>query len=724
MRRFVGHYSQFTGLLEGFLENPFATFGPIQNMGPPAPRPSFPIPVDEAIEKSAFEFFSRFAKASADYVTTKVPRFEFYRNLYDGKIGLRDWADYTEGRSSTSQARKSRTGEEVDNTSHLSNYVYPIAPNVNTLAHSLLVQVFSGPEWFTIIGENSVSSVSSPADVPTAYKLQQLLKDMLIQGDAQGAVLNAIIGWIVFGTAVAKVHWHEQSIKKISFPDGYTPQIVPEPIYSCPLTTLIPLNMWLPDPSAVHTDVQRWRAIGHRVIRPFDAVMEGFSGGDYFLNAELFQQRYQNSGNNRTDGSVGFLDRDVDADNYLESELNLVQLWELEGKFPSPYGLIEGSATIATESSSKDPSDGVLIRVTTEPATESGLRRWVLSHYTEQPGPFGAGMIEENASNIKIVSQFTAQLQDVARYTGCAARMVRKGSSTEIWLDEHGRIQPGDMIPFDNDGDMQQVPNPNTDINAIQAAKSEMLRILERDTGVTDTFAGLSAGSRITATHANILQEQSQTPATARGILFGGKFIERAWQLCLDLIAQHTIRERQIFIKDYDGRDVPVIITPEEIRGGKWKVKLSLTNQDSLGVAKAQSLIQFMQMANQLMPALQMEGRVVSLAECAQRYLDALRIGNTDRILRVLGPQEQMMMQQLQMLQQENQMLQQQLAGASKKEKGEKEDEPEERPQQGPPPEQMPPPSPQQAMSDQDIFAAMLQEQALSGGNGGPGNAF
>ena len=639
------------------------------SQGMPPPPPIVDIPVDQDLEDSAFKFFSNFCKTSALYVQSKAPRLDLFRKLYNGEIGIREWEQY----------KKDPTKEitNIESLEHLSNYIYPIAPNINTLANSIFLQIFSGPEWFTVSSETSVGGPTAPGDIPTAYKLQQLLKDLLHKGDVETLTLQAIIQCILYGTVCAKVNWFEYSVKRLEL--SQSPRIVSDLVYSCPTISPIPLNLWLPDASATHTDVQRWRAIGHRVVRPYHEILEGFNQGLYNLNIDKFVERFENAQSSMQGyDTFGGIDHDIDADVYQESGLSLPKLWEVHGKYPSKYGLIEGSATIATEIGSLDPEDGILIRLRNAPSLESGLRPFVLAHYTEQPGPFGKGMIEENEANLFITSQFIGQIQDVARYTGTAARMVRQGSSTERWIDENGRIKPGDCIPFDNDNDLREVPNPNSDVSVLNLAKSDMLRIVERDTGVTDTFSGVSGSSRITATHAAALDQQSQLPATARGYLFGQKFIERAWNLALGLISQWTTRERQIIVRNYDGQDQPVIITPEEIKQSKWKVQPSLTSQDSLSVAKAQSLERILGLAPNVKQVMQSEGRNLSISEIVQRYFDALKLGNVDRIVQVLGTQEQMLFQQVQQLSQQNTMMMEELQKLQKKQ-GPEIEEPEEK---------------------------------------------
>ena len=602
-----------------------------------------PTEPSKKFQEDFMAFAGPFCKASAEYVRSKIDDFERFRQLYHNEISMADWE--SGGKNQDKDNTNSASITDTDSETWRSDYIYPIAPYCNTQINNSYNQIFSGPEWAVVEAEEETPT--SPGAIPSAYKMGQLLLSMLKNGKVKTSVFLALMDYVNYGSVVGKVFWHTKVINKWRWnpytleKEGYE-DIVSE----YPVIQRVPLNLWLPDPLATHSDVQRWRAIGNRVVRTYDEIKQGFDRGVYHLNKKEFDEQFKSGTSSLSDMyDASGMSQDTDYI-YQESEekVSLVMLWEVHGLVPTRgRGLIESFGTIATSPSMESPDGGVLIRLRDQPAYASGLRPYVLAQYTNLPGPFGRGMIEENEENLFLLSQFMNQIQDIARRQGNSAYMVRSTSPAFKWLKDNGGVKPGNVIPVMQMDEIAPVPSPDTTMSAIQASAQELMGLLERQTGMTDSYTGISS-TKQTATAASLLHQQSQAPATTRTDIFATDFLEPALNHALSLIQQYTLQDQNVMIRDYDGNDVPVAVSVEEIQNGKYRVKVSLTNQDSTAIAKAQSLERFIQGVPNLQPLIMQEGKMISVSELVIRYFDALKLGGTDRVFRQAPPPPPMAM--------------------------------------------------------------------------------
>ncbi len=603
---------------------------------PPEPYIDTPKEPDKEFQKEAQEFFGNFGKESSAYIEAKLSQNELYKRLTRGEVSIRQWAVWPDTLSQLelTQSRRPRTIElPADVEDDITDYVLPIAPYINAFAQYGYLRIFNGPEYLAVVSEDLAGGPTAPERFSASYKLQQLLLSLLAQGRVHSKMFLALHNMATFGLSCVKISWYNHTIQKWRWNLlTFKQEQYEDSIYDCPIVQPIPLNRWLPDKNATTTDIQMWRAIGHWVERPYAEVISSFDRGSYTMNRDEFEKRYKSGGTSRDDSSG--LDHDPDSDS-VEDTVPKVRIWEIHGRVPSKrYGLIECCWTCATSPGVKSPLEGTPIRLTMQPILACGLRPFALAHYNERDEPFGGGMIEENRDNIYLLSQFIGQIQDIARRQGSTAR-IYDPSDTELvrYLKDHGqRVPLGAFVPSMMPEKIKPLESGNSETAAINTAIQMLMNVFQRQT-MTDTFLGLQSADD-TATGANIRQIQSQTPAQARTDLFARNILEPVGNLALAMMQQFILEDRTVVVRDDNGEDVPIVVTPEDLQRGKYKVRAVLTNQDSSRIATAQGIMAFLQNIPPLMPYLQAQAWDVSLGELVKHWAEAqIPGGGTDRIV-------------------------------------------------------------------------------------------
>jgi hypothetical protein len=692
----------------------------------------------EAIELQV----KRFCVASVARVKEEEDDWALLHQLHENEIGPNEWALGTRGLRMLDPSQ-TRVGSFQDDqrAPWYSNTLYSPSHLIDMVLANVYGALFDGPDYLTVTCDsntdlsdpvtafqNTLAATPPPTQeffpgqpmgpeqmammppappaedmtYPLAIRVQELLKSYLNKGQFHARIADAIKDWALLGTLPLKVSWHELTTLGPPDESGFRERIILE---SHPVLHPIPLNNFLPDPSALTNNTQEWRMVGHRVSRSFDEIMDGFNTGRFHLNQDEFEEKWspEGGGSRSEPDSITGESNEGDKDDLITR----LWLWELHGQFATSDGFIEGSVTLVS-SDKEDPWDALLVRYVDHPVLEIGKRPIVVGHFSPRRGPFGKGLIHCSKDLIYSISQLICQLQDNAKLTAIGMWQCPEGSSQFEYLKANGGMPfPGMVAPYDPVlGDKLEAVNmPIFNAQVLFELLSFLIGILERRT-VTETYQGQS-GKRQTATEAAITQQQSQRPVVFRQDLLARTVLEPALNLCLSLVCSQAIGDEQIMFAGTDGTPVPATITQEELRQNKFTVQLTMTRADHTRIAKAQSLERILPMLRELGPVLGQEGYQLAMAEIVKRYFDCLGIDGVDRILKQLTPQER----QMQAIQQQIMMMQAQGG----------------QPPQGPPnlsvvpggqgapqpPEMGAEGGPMGSGSDADVMAQQLQNMAL-----------
>jgi hypothetical protein len=624
---------------------------PFPGMDPQYPGPGFfpggpltqpqlidlPRKPSKKFQEEATEWFSKFCRASYAYMAQKKAAYQKYYAWYRNFLTIWDLTDWPMRRSLTTQSRRNSPDIEDENRQHLSNYVHPVAPFCDSFAQNVYLQIFSGPEYLTVVSEDESGKPVDAETFPTAYKIQQLLLSKLNEGMIHSKLYWNLLTLPMMGTAVSKVFWKATEVPRWQFDTG-NGQYVNNgmKVRECPAIQPIPLDRFLPDPFATSSDVQGWRAVGHRTRRTYEDIREQFRQGHYYLNKSEFDQRWKDGG--QQGNQTGYEDLYLDLNRLAEpDDSTWLEVWEVHGRVPSSDGLVECCWTCITACNSVSPESGICVRLTTQPILLQGVRPFLVHHYTELPQCLGAGIIEANEPILYQLSQFTGQFQDVARQTCNSAYTAVQGSAGAKWLEEHGVVRPGDVVSVGNPNEVGLLPRGNAPTGDMMAMVQNLHSLLQHTTAVTDVSQGVSDREK-TATETHILQQESQVPASCRADLFVRKFLEPLGNMALGMLQQFLLEDQTVVITDYQGNTVPITITVEELHNGRYKVVGTLTRQDASKIATAQSIERVMDKVPMLNQMLAPEGYIMSMAELTKRWLDANGLQGADRMLTRLPP--------------------------------------------------------------------------------------
>ncbi|MFC1837049.1 hypothetical protein ACFL2Q_20405 [Thermodesulfobacteriota bacterium] len=161
--------------------------------------------------------------------------------------------------------------------------------------------------------------------------------------------------------------------------------------------------------------------------------------------------------------------------------------------------------------------------------------------------------------------------------------------------------------------------------------------ILEKRTTVSDVTLGVAGRSK-TATEAHILQESAMSPFSTRTDLFVRSFLEPLGKFALSMLQQFLLEDQTINVRDFNGQDLPLVVTAQEIQAGGYRVVATLTRQESTRLATAQSIERALPTLAQFQPILAQEGVSISFSELLKRYLDLIGVDGADRVFSRLNP--------------------------------------------------------------------------------------
>jgi hypothetical protein len=252
----------------------------------PPPLPS------KLFQDQAFQYVSRWCKASCEFMEKKIERWKLLEDLYRNRRELNSWGSRTELALS-----QNRAGLKKDAASGKERWQADIILSPSYIVDSWVDRAYqaivSGPEWLTVIVEDQQDSSDEDLRFPVAYKLQELLLSRLGQGQIHVRLYEILQHLVLFGSVYAKIFWYSRTVTRHRW-DYETLDVVEtdENIYDCPIVQVIPLDRLLVDWTATHSDVQRHAGIGHRVDKPVLHVLEQFERGVYTLNKDTFLDRW------------------------------------------------------------------------------------------------------------------------------------------------------------------------------------------------------------------------------------------------------------------------------------------------------------------------------------------------------------------------------------------------------------------------------------------------
>jgi len=597
---------------------------------PPLPSKKF--------QETAFNYVGQWCRTAREFIGRKVERWKLLEDLYHNRRELNSWGARSSYRNSVNRVGRAGHTEPVRDRWQADIILAP-SYIVDTWADKAYQSIFTGPEWLTVIPENLEGPATEDLQFPTSYKLQELLLARLSDGQIHVRLYEVLQHLVLYGTVYAKIFWYSKNTTRHRW-HYETLEVIEEheKIYDCPIVQVVPLDRMLVDWTATHSDVQRHTGIGHCIDKTYEHIIEQFERGIYTLNRDEFLERWENSAGSGVPDREELL-QDPDRLALNRDETRLFTVWEWHGRIPFEKGHKECLCTLITERGADSPEDGIMVRLTEAPVLWSGFRPFLAAHYTPLPGPFGMGAVESNLDLIHSISQFLSQSQDNARLTANAQLMVRRGSSAARQISaENNVVYPGKVWTVDDPGDVQPFPSLNFPQQDVNRLIDYLNGLLERRTTVSDISLGLPGAAK-TATEAHILQESVMAPFTTRTDLFARSFLEPLGKIALSMLQQFLLEDQIITVRDYSGRDAPIVVRSEEIQTGSYRVAATLTRQDATRIAKAQSIERVLPTLAKFQPLLAQEGVRISFTEMIKRYLDLVGIDAADRVLSRSNPE-------------------------------------------------------------------------------------
>ena len=636
------------------------------------------------IKEEIEAYVKEWCRNSREYVKNKEKDWMLLEALYLNKIGIQEWED------GSWETKLERINDEIVNTYNRndtdiekqktwrSNYIHDPHYLVDNWTDNSYPTLFDGPDYLVVIPEESADLQDLPPDPnqlppippdmmglppgamppmpdpvalsePTlVQRLQAILLESLQKGKIHARIYDCLHCFGLYGTVFAKVIWHTVSRPEdfVLISNEGTEKIQEEiTTTECPLIQMIPVDKILPDWKAKHNDIQRWRGIGQRVDKTWEDIEAGFVAGIYDLNENEFRKRWdRNQGEGFPESDALNVDEDSEG---VADKQTWLQVWEWHGKAPvAGKGFREVVVTLLNDRGEDDPTNGIMIRLRPRPILPSGVRPFATAHFTQRPGPYGLGQIDRNRDILFLLSQLIGQVVDNARYTGNCAYSYNPMSDAFAELKRHGfEISPAMALPAGWDGSPALTPISLGDFPAdVLFNLIEFLsKLLDRRTTQPDVYQGIG-GERKTATEADLLFRQAQTPTMSRTDLLARNFIGPLATIALEMIREFSTGDQQIEIQQSDGSYRRILITQEELQQGKYRVVATLTKQDSSKIAKAQAIRQLFDVMPQMQGLLALEGQAPAVTELYKRFVDLLGVDGADRTVRPLTPQDQMAM--------------------------------------------------------------------------------
>lgn len=655
-------------------------------LGPAGPQSEeiLPQPTQKQI-REAESFLLPWLKASAEYVSSKLPKLKLCRDLYYNTRRLSDFDYHSPAKELIDRHVGSR--EKAPDQWHADIPVSP-APWVGSIAQRLHSSVFAMEEYCQIVPEPGNEPSLEDEQFPTSKKIQSVIlrqnQDMKVRVQAYQAIRDMVM----LGTVVIKAEYYEKSIKRV-FEDPVTASKSEKEEVVSQGTVLHPLDLarWLPDRDATTNDPQMWQGIGDRQLVSWDKIRGRFGNeahpGPYNVNRQKFFERWK-EGEEYDPNTDDRLNVDADTAAGTSKKRKYLMAWEYHGEIPFSDGTREVVATVLTgPNGGNDPSGGILVRLQLKPVLEIGLRPYAVGHFEPGDGAaFGAGIIELNLDLLYYLSHLVCLYIDAVRLTSIPMLKRRDGGGSMLNSDQDGDIvYPGKIWRFTVDADdIQpfglQAPDLRSLVNLIQYFE----KMLEKRTTVSDATRGLSQ-TRKTATEAAGLMQASDVPLVVLKQNLNDCLLEPFSKFQLCYFKRRMLDDQEVWVKGSDGMDKPVVLTVEEIRTGRYRARWPMDDGSKAKISKAQTIQQILPVLDQLEQNLLLwENQKISRAGLVKELLRTLEITQIDEVLQQVDEQERL--ERLQILMPDLFPPQ---------------PPPNQAPPQGPPPEGGPPPIPADA---------------------------
>ena len=595
--------------------------------------------------KEAEQFLIPWLKASAEYVSSKLPKLRLCRDLYYNTRRLSEF-DY-QSRAKRLIDKQIGSRERTPDGWHADIPVSP-APWVGSIAQRLHSSIFAMEEYCQIVPQPGNEASLEDRQFPTSKKIQAVIlrqnQDMKVRVQAYQAVRDMVM----LGTVVIKAEYYEKSIKRV-FEDPVTGERSEQEEPATQGTVLHPLDLarWLPDRDATTNDPQMWHGIGDRQLVSWDKIKGRFGNGKrpgpYNVNVEKFFERWKDGEEYDPNTDTG-LNADTDQGATASQKRKYLMAWEYHGEIPFSDGTREVVATVLTgPNAGDDPSGGILVRLQLKPVLEIGLRPYALCHFEPGDGAaFGAGIIELNLDLLYYLSHLVCLYIDAVRLTSIPMLKRRDGGGGMLSSDQEGDIiYPGKIWRFTVDADdIQSFGLQSPDLRSLVDLIQYFERVLEKRTTVSDATRGLSQTKK-TATEAAGLMQASDVPLMVLKQNVNDCLLEPFSRFQLSYFKRRMLDDQEVWVKGVDGMDRPVVLTVEEIRSGRYRARWPMDDGSKAKISKAQTIQQVLPVLDQLERNLLLwENQKISRAGLVKELLRTLEISQIDEVLQQVDQQE------------------------------------------------------------------------------------
>jgi hypothetical protein len=638
--------------------DPYAYSGmpPFSQPPPPPEWHDLPEEPSPAFVKKAEEYLGSYLRESRAYAVSKQPEWQLYSDLRKGVRSIWSLGENGSHRD-MSQSRKSRDSDDIEDEHRgLTDFVFPISAIETSVATTILNQIFSGANPVVVEAIETIADQATNTDGFTiAQKLTKLFWRKLCEGKLQKNVLDSLVCLVNQGHTFAKVYWSTRykTVEQVDINSGQKRTVQVE-TRSCPVIAPIKLDRMLLDWEADVSDVDLHRGIGHWTERTYDEIMETFAEGGYTLNREEVKSRWEHGSSSRS--STTEMDADPDKESLNDKYTTVLWVWEWHGEIPFKGQLLESCVTFVTDPDADGPASGVIVRCSKRPALECGIRPMKGCQFIPNIGQqLGLPLVAASRDLLYQLSSAVCQFSDGVRHQIQGALAVQEGGQLHEHLQKHKRILPQSWVASSDPAhEAAAIPSGNFQPGPQLQLIQEYRDMLQRNT-VTDTFVGMGGG-RKTASEASMLQQQSAQPTSTYAMLFVQGFLQPLLDLALKLLQDNMNDDETITVKDRQGQSQTLTVSSDEVRNGKFRVVVTLTEQDAMNTAKAQGIERMLPVLQQTEPLLAREGITVRYGELIQMWINLINVDGSDRVLHQLSPEE---LQAQQQAQQEQMMMEQ-----------------------------------------------------------------
>lgn len=676
--------------------NPFS-LGPqqIEPFIPPPPIESRPGLPSAADQKKIQEYVGQYCKNSGDYVKNKIWMWRLWDALYNDELTLNQWRKWRVNYHTWSTSQSRRDVQELlskEESTGPADYVHSPAYLVKSFVDNGYAALFDGPEYITVISPPSKpqpppqptmpgmppqpTQESPTADFAIDQRIQRLLEDKLEAASIHARLKVCLSSGPKYGSCMGKATWYQDKIP-VDLIDPMSGETIAQQwkvVREGPLIEKIPLERCIVDPSARHSDVQRWRGVGHWTTKTYEQTLQGFEGDSplYNLNRKEFIRSFEHlKGNVATTEEEVSPDYDRDIGETQETD-GFLKVWEVHIRVPISRGLTEMVVKLCAEAGTDDPTSALMIGLLMGPVLyDAGpnvpLRPFAMWQFDGQDACFGRGVIQAEESILFLLSCFYSQAQENAKRTANPSSLT--SAEFQAYLDQHygGKMPYGVNFPLLDAGTKPEevaatFPLPQFPQQVILECIASLKNELERRAVTVDVPVAGADKSRQTATGMGILQQQGQAPLRSHVSDFAHDFLTPLANCCLALMRQNLKGDQSVTMADASGSNVMAEVTEEELQNGQFKVVASISRQDALANVRAtiwKDLL--MNISPEMEQRVALSGYRINWPFGFNHLLELLKVDKGQNFLQRLSTFEQQLMQQNQMLNEAVMQLQQQL---------------------------------------------------------------